>query len=381
MALSTIAQVKKLLEDRKHILVTFGPHSTGDELSAALGLSLYLKKLGKRVDIVSDGFELPRQFKFLKDAERIAPQFTHLQKFIITVDVREAGVQELSYDVKDGKLRIFVTPKKGFFTKDKLRTAQSDFKYDAMFVIGAPDLESLRSVYDNNVDLFYKVPIVNIDHQPTNEHFGQINLVDLTVSSHAEIVFDLIEKMNGTKIDEDIATALLTGIIAKTRSFKTDNIRPQTLQAASRLITLGADRDFIVQNLFRTRSVSALKLWGQALSNLNADAGSGLVYTTITADDIRRTEAHKQDVPEIIDELIMSSPEAKLTLLLYEDPKAQQYTVHGILAADRGYNGLSILKEYSPTGQPHDVRFTVTDVPMTRLVKDIRQTIRENVQN
>ena len=381
MALDQTQQIKKLLEDNKHILITFGSGDSGDSVGAALGLSSYLKKLGKRVDIVSDGFELPRQLKFLKNSERIASHFSHLQKFIITVDVKEAGLQELSYDVKDGKLRIFVTPKKGFFTKDKLRTAQSDFKYDLIIVLSTPDLESLGRVYDNHVELFYKVPIINIDRKPTNEHFGQINMVDLTSTTTAEVVFDLIQKLGNEHIDEEISTALLTSIISNTRSFKADNIKPQTLNTASKLIGHGADRDFVVKNLFHTRSISALKLWGQALTNLQQDEELGLVYTSVTRDDISRTSTDKHDIPEIIDELISNSPEAKITLLLFEDPdRNEEYIVHGKLVTDRGYNALHLINSYNPTGSSNYASFTTRGIPLRQLQKDIHATLRKQLK-
>ncbi len=380
MALNVNEQIKKLIDDKKHVLITFSPKGKGDALASAVALSLYLKKLGKRVDIVSDGFVLPRQYKFLKGSETIASSFSHLQKFIITIDAKDAGVQELSYDVKDGKLRIFVTPKKGFFTKEKLRTAQSDFKYDLIVTLNTQDLESLGSLYDNNVELFYKVPIINIDHNPSNEHFGQVNLADLTTTTTAEVIFNMINKINPETIDEHIATALLTAIVAKTRSFKSDNIKPHTLHLASKLITLGADRDFIVKNLFHTRSIAALKLWGQALTNLNSDPDIGLVHTSITRDDLTRTAAEKDDIPDIIDELISNSPEAKLTLLLFEDPeKTTPYTVHGMLVTDRGYNALQLLKEYNPVGSINYASFVITDVPMQVAIKNIREQLRSQL--
>lgn len=380
MALNEIEQIKKLLEDKKHILITFGKESKTDAIGSALGLSLYLKKNGKRVDIVSDGFSLPRSLKFLKGVEKIAPGFTHLQKFIITIDAKEAGVQELSYDVKDEKLRIFVTPKKGFFTKEKLRTAQSDFKYDVIITIGSPDLESLGKLYDNNVELFYKVPIINIDNSPKNEHFGQINIINLTTTTNAEIILSLLQKFGDENIDSNIATALLTGIIAATRSFKSDNMKPHTLGAASKLIELGAERDFIVQNLFRTRSIAALKLWGKALTNLEIDPELGLVYTSVTKDDLIRTSAEKDDIPEIIDELIANSPEAKITLLLFEDPAiTNPYTLHGIMVTDRGFNALSLLQNFKPTGSVNYATFKVTDIPLLELQKNLRASIRKHL--
>ena len=178
-------------------------------------------------------------------------------------------MQELSYDLKRRKTPRFITPKQGFLTREDIRTAQSDFKYDIIFVLDTPDLETLGKPYDSNTELFYKKPIINIDHNSANGRFGQINLIDTTASSSSEVIFDLMQKWQTEAIDADIATALLAGMITKTNSFKTENTKPNTLTIASRLMHLGANRDHIVQNLYRTRAISTLKLWGQALLTCN----------------------------------------------------------------------------------------------------------------
>lgn len=379
MALSIHEQIKQLIEDKKHILITFRKNGKGDSIGSALGLGLFLQKLGRQVDIVCEDFELPRTFKFLKNAESICPKFSHLRQFIITIDVKESGVKELSYDVKDGKLRIFVTPKHGTYNRDNTSLGQSNFKYDLIFVLDSADLHSLGSMYENNTEFFYKTPVINIDHHTENEQFGQVNLIDVTASTTAEILLDVFEKIGAEKIDPSIATTLLTGIIAHTRSFKTDAVKPQTLTAASKLISLGADRDFIVHNLFRTRSIAALKLWGATLSHLQNESDIGLVSTIVTKDDLARSGAEKQDIEEIVDELISNSPEAKLTLLLYEDTVDNKYAVQGILVTDKGYNALQILSSYKPTGGANYAAFTLTDIPLQKAEEDIRKIIREKI--
>jgi phosphoesterase RecJ-like protein len=349
--LNQAQQIHKHIEDAEHILITFRGDGGGDAIGSAVALFLFLEQLGKRVDMVVDGFSLPRQLKFLKKAKKIKPAFSHLQKFILTLDVKNTGVKELSYDIKNEKLRISITPKEGFLTRDNVRTAQSDFKYDLVITIDTRDLKSLGDMYINNTELFYRVPIVNIDSHAGNEHFGQMNLVDLTTASTAEVVFGLIQKLGQEYINEDIATALLTGMIARTHSFKTDDIKPSTLALASRLIGLGAKRDYIVQNLYRTRTINSLKLWGQALSHLENDPKMGLVSTTITREDFTRSGATEGDLYEIVDELIGNSPEAKMILIIHEH--ADDTSIHAILTTQKERDALELLRPFSPSGSPN----------------------------
>lgn len=349
MALNQTEQISKLLEDKKHILITFGSHAGGDAIASALAWHLFLANLGKRSDIVSHGFVLPKQYEFLKGSDSIASALSQVKTFILTLDVKETGVQELSYDLVGEKLRIFVTPKQGILNKQHVKTAESNFKYDAIITVGTQDLASLGPVHTSHPELFEKTPVLNIDSETSNEHFGHINTVDVTATSTAEVLFDLLKKMKPEHIDADVATALLTGMIAKTRSFKGENVRPHTLSVAGKLINLGADRDYIVENLYRTRTIAALRLWGEALSHLHVDKDLGLVTTAITRDDFVRSGAHKHDLVDIVDELISNSPEAKIILLLHEDID-DTGKIHVTLSATKGYDAMELLKGLNAHG-------------------------------
>jgi len=377
MALNQAQQIHKRIEDAKHILITFRQDGTGDAIGSAVALFLFLEQLGKRADIVVDGFVLPRQLKFLKKAKDIKPTFSHLQKFILTLDVKNSGVKELSYDIKDEKLRISITPKTGFLTKDEIKTAQSDFKYDLIITLDSRDLGSLGNLYMENTELFYGTPIINIDNHVGNEHFGEINVIDLTTASTAEVLFSLLKKLGEEYINEEIATALLTSMIANTRSFKTDNIKPHTLALASKLISMGAKRDYIVQNLYRTRTINSLKLWGQALSHLQSDKETGLVWTTITREDFVRSGADENDLYEIVDELIGNSPEAKMTLLIHEHKNTD--TVHAILTTEKEYHAKNLLGAFNASGNSNRASCIITGKTLKKAEEKILEYIKKQL--
>ena len=175
MALNEFQQFEQLVASSQHILVLFNSKDAGDALSSALALKNILEKQRKQIDIVSADFFVPKNLKFIPDIDSVKPALSHLQKFIIKVDVSKNQIDTISYDVKDNTLSIYLTPKTGLITKHDLRTAQSTFKYDLIITLGVADLESLGEIYYNNTDLFYRAPIVNIDCQANNEHFGHIN--------------------------------------------------------------------------------------------------------------------------------------------------------------------------------------------------------------
>lgn len=377
-----VTQLENILKDKKHILISFDMQDKGDTIAGSIALADFLEKKGKQVDIVADKFDLPKGLKFLKKTSKIKTSLSQLQKFIITVNTSKTGIHELSYDHKNDKLRIFVTPEQNHLTREDIKTAQSDFKYDIIFILGTQNLENLGALYENNTELFYKKPIINIDNNTTNEHFGALNIVDITTTSTSEILFNLMQEWQAEKIDANIATALLAGMIISTRSFKQGNIKPQTLGLASKLMHLGADRDHIVQNLYRTRSLSTLKLWGQALTHLQHDKNIGLVWTTITRDDMTRSGAETNDLYEIVDELIGNSPEAKLILLLQEqNDQGSQPKIQIILTTTKNYDAGELLSAFTPTKKDKNQSIaTLENKTIVQAEKEIIEHIRKKLE-
>lgn len=379
MALDEIQQLQHLFAESKHVLLVFNRSDRGDALASALACKTFLEKQHKQADIVADEFVLQKNFSFLSGAEKIQSELTHLQKFIIKVDVSKAPIETLSYDIKNGWLSIYLTPRQGNITKNELRTAQSTYKYDLIITFGISDLEALGGVFLNNTDLFYRTPIINIDHQPNNEHFGQINIVEITSTAVAEIVFKTLKQLNISLIDESVSTALLTGMIVATQSFKTPNVNPSTLSCASELINLGAKREEIIHNLYRTRTLSTLKLWGEALTNLKHDQTAKLSWITINSDQIARSGANEDELKDIIFELINSAPEAEMILLIYETKTNNLPIVKGILYSETGKDTRTLLAPWHPEGNKKQATFTVNDKTLPETERMIVEYIKKTV--
>lgn len=380
MALNDIEQLEHLIDESKHILLTFRKDGSADAIASSLALALFLQKKNKHVDIVVDNFVLPKKLAFLPSGAHIKSQFPHLQKFIITLDLKDSGVQELSYDVVESKLQIFITPKTGSIHREQLQTAQSEFRYDLIITLDTPDLHALGNLAEMNTSLFYALPIINIDYKPNNERYGQINYISLPATSTSEVVAELLRKLSETAIDKDMATALLTGMIANTNSFKTKDIKPNTLALASRLIGMGADREFIIQELYRTKTLSSLKLWGQALTHLEFDTSIGLASTTITREDFSRTGATEHELYDIIDELIANSPEAKLILILHEHRhQTENNLVHAIVHTTDHIDLTQLTKIFQPEGNLRRVSFKIEGKTLKEAEEMVKAEIKKNV--
>ncbi len=317
MALTERQQVLEQLRKAERPLIAFRKDWHADSAAAAAALAAVLNGMNKKCEVVCDGFAAPEHLAFLPPLKKIRPEMAGLRTFRISVDTAKTRIGELSYESKDGFLHIYLTPRSGALEAGQIRTGATDYRHDLIVTLDTPDLASLGGTRTEAADFFYRTPIVNLDHAAANERYGQINWVEPTAASSCEIVYRLARELD-RPVDGELATLLLTGIIAKTRSFKSGGITPQTLTAASELVAAGAKRDMIVSNLYRTKTIPMLRLWGRALARLKFDPTLRLVSSLLTRQDFALAGTGEAGLADIVEELILSCPEAETVALLHE---------------------------------------------------------------
>ena len=129
--------------------------------------------------------------------------------------------------------------------------------------------------------------IVNIDHHPTNEQYGEWNLVIPTASSTTEIIYHYF-KMNSIAITPNRATALLTGLITDTDNFSNPATTIHSLNIASELMLRGGSLKSIKPLTAQNKTLRSLKLWGVVLSRLTRDENTGITYTYLKLSDLEK---------------------------------------------------------------------------------------------
>lgn len=377
MALKQSQQILEAIKRSTRPVICIPSGGGPDAYATALGLSKVLKKLEKQPTIVAADGQVPNNLQFIPGHEDVHTKLENLRQFVIELDATKTKVDALTYELKGDKLYVYLSPKKGFWDEKDVRTSSSGYRFDLIICIGSPDYESCAHLYDENPDFFFRTPVINIDHTPENEHYGQINAVDLTASACGEVCHDLIEAIEPGLIDEDVATAFLTGMIAKTKSFKTSNVTPKTLQTASKLIARGAKREDIVSRLYRTRSVQTLRLWGRALARLKADEEAKVVWTLLSKQDFMHAGAQEHDLPDVIDELIASSPEAHVVVLLYENSAGN---ICAIVRAQRPLDALELCKGWSAAGTREEVRLCILKKNIVQVETELLNQIRQSLK-
>lgn len=372
MELSSKQQAIDLIKKSQKILLVGHNNPTGDTVGSLVAFGEVLERLKKEVSIVLSE-EIPENLKFFPCLGKIKTELVGSRDFIVKIDAKENPVEKLSYNVEEGYLNIVVTSEDGAYTPADVSFGKGSYKYDLIVVLDTPDVDRIDKIYDENTDLFFETPVVNIDHHAGNEHFGTVNYIDITATSTAEILVSLVEAL-GLKLDADIATLLLTGIISDTGSFKKKNTTPKSLTVSAQLLAAGAKQQEIITSLYKAKTINTLKLWGKVLSRLDYDAGHKFIYSYITYDDFKELGANVEDIKEVMDELMNNAPGADVVLLLAEDTPNK---ITGKLHGQRGTDVLGIAEIFGGTGEFHSAGFSIDNMTMEKAVNEVTDKIRQ----
>jgi nanoRNase/pAp phosphatase (c-di-AMP/oligoRNAs hydrolase) len=343
MANDTLNQTIQQLKAARSILVLAESGSNLDAVAASLALKEFLEKQEKQARVLSPT-PLNSKLLFLPNTDQIQPASELAKNLVVELSLAKHELSELTYQKQDDKLSIFLTPKDGEFEPTDVTVKNAVYPFDLIVTAGIPSLENLGQFYERHSSMFYEIPVINIDFKPSNENFGKINLVELTFSAVSEIVFDLLSAYEPNFIDEKIATLLLAGLVSETNSFQNKNTSPQVFLKASKLVSLGARQQEIVAQLYRSKSLGLLRLWGRVLARLKQDLGHKLVYSVVNAQDVEKSEALSSDVDEIVFEMMQQLNFAKTFAFLAEG--SGKTTVY--VASRLSINFTTLFASYNP---------------------------------
>ncbi len=144
--------------------------------------------------------------------------------------------------------------------------------------------------------------IINIDHHHDNTRFGDLNLVETSASSTAEIVYRLGRELGG-QLTPEIASALYVGLVTDTGKFMYENTDAGTHRIAADLIEAGVEVDDTYRRLYEHVPIEKLRLVSRALNGIEMHCDDRLVLTYVTAADYEATGAGEEMTEGIIDHL------------------------------------------------------------------------------
>ncbi len=238
-------QLVAKLKEAQNVLVTVSKNPSVDQLAAAIGLALALNKLDKHATAVYSG-TTPSTLEFLKPEETLEKNTDSLRDFIIALDKSKAD--KLRYKVEDQVVRIFITPYRVSISEKDLDFSQGDFNVDVVVALGVTSQQDLDDAIQAHGRILHDAIVSSITIDGPSE-LGVLNLTDTTVSSLSEVVATLVAELDSSVVDSQIATALLTGIVAMTDRFSNDRTSPATMSTSATLMSAGANQQLIAAEL------------------------------------------------------------------------------------------------------------------------------------
>jgi hypothetical protein len=238
-------QLIERLKSANNILVTVSRDPSVDQLAACIGLALLLNKQGKHTAAVFSG-QVPSTLEFLQPEETLEKTTDSLRDFIISLDKSKAD--KLRYKVEDDVVRIFITPYRTSITQDDLDFSQGDFNVDVVVALGVARQEDLDEAITTHGRILHDATVASVNNK--NEGgLGSINWQDNQASSLSELVAELAQALDPGRLDAQIATALMTGIVAETDRFSNDKTSSQTMSISAALMAAGANQQLVASKL------------------------------------------------------------------------------------------------------------------------------------
>lgn len=266
------------------IVVTSHARPDGDALGAALALGRVLRSLGRDVTVALDRDEIG------------AP-----------------GVLEGTADLMPTSKAATVSP-------------------DLLICLDCGAVERLPLALR---PLIGRVPVVNIDHHPTNESYGSLNWIDARSSSTGEMVWRLLRQARWP-VDRATAEALWVSVVTDSGRFSYDSTRPATLRCAADLLRHGVRTAWLNDVLYGQFELPVLRLKQRAYDSLDVWENGRVSVVTLTFADFAATGCNKADADDVI-EIPRALRGSQVALFFYQvgkDPRATRLSIRTRLPLD-----------------------------------------------
>jgi phosphoesterase RecJ-like protein len=248
-----INNLNKLIAENDAFLLTSHQDPDGDSIGSLIGFYNYLRNLGKRVEVYSQG-KIPHKYRFLDP---------------------ENAIKNVSGDKSpDAKIAI---------------------------VLECPRYDRIGFVKEL---IDPRMIVINIDHHVDNEMYGQINIVDKKACAVGEILFDIFD-CSGNPFGAEVANPLYAALLSDTGCFKFSNTSSRCLRVAAALVDKGARPKPIAENIFSSTTAGTLKLSGFVLQNMKLYANEKICVFRLGKGDPARFGASMENSEGLIDYTMM----------------------------------------------------------------------------
>ena len=179
-------------------------------------------------------------------------------------------------------------------------------------IVDTGDLARTGSVAVEHADWLSRATVAVIDHHVSNRGFGAANWIDPQAAATCEMVALMLPEL-GVQLDEELATALLTGIVQDTHTFAHPNATPRTLRVAAELLEGGAPLSRLNRAVYADKPFSTLALWGRILNSIEQRCEGRIVHAAMTLAMLRET-GEQPNASEGFVDLLGSTRAADITV-------------------------------------------------------------------
>ncbi len=236
------------IKDVTNILVTVSANPSVDELSAALALTIFLNKLGKHATAVFSG-EVPPAISFLNPDKTFEQTANSLRDFIIALDKEKAD--HLRYKVVDDAVKIFITPYRTTISEKDLEFSQGDYNVELVVALNVENSERIDAALTAHGRILHDAIVVTMTAGGVKSGLGSVDWHEDSASGVSEMMVELINDLRtqNAALDEQIATALLTGIVAVTNRFSNNLTSSRVMTVAANLMAIGANQQLVAMKI------------------------------------------------------------------------------------------------------------------------------------
>lgn len=238
------------MKDNASFLVVSHVQPDGDAISSTLVVGWLLERLGKKSILINES-ELPARLQYLHGFDDIL---------------------SLKHEQPEG------------------------LAFDAVIAVDCADyrrMGEVASLFPENCRL------LNIDHHPTNNGFGTVNVIRPEAAATVEILYDLIIHA-GLVPDLECAKAVYTGLLTDTGGFRYSNTSPRVMEIAASLLALGVSGSELADHLLEKMTIAKLKLLQTALARLTFSEDLKIGWLYIGKEDLAVCGAVPEDLEGIV---------------------------------------------------------------------------------
>lgn len=243
----------RLIETGTDFVLTTHINPDGDAIGSETALARFLTDRGKRVHILNQS-ATPENLSFLNDVHRVLHYDAALHADLIVASDR-------------------------FFVMDC--NARQRFA-------------ALTEAFDRS-----DAETVIIDHHLEHESFADLNIIDTDAPATCELLYLLLHAIDPNGITFPVATALYTGIMTDTQSFRLPLTDEMTHIIAADLLRRGVQSHEVYQHVYENGTLGTMQLLGAALDSIALHHGGLVAVMTLTRDVFRGTGTKESDVDNL----------------------------------------------------------------------------------